>query len=64
MSSLHGRRGFSPLPSFFIKVDTVGMSMYNRGLEVMLMGEFWLLVVGLCGLAVGIFESIRGDIKR
>ena len=63
MSSLHGRRGFSPLPSFFIKVDSVGLSMYNRGLEAMPM-ENWLLFVGLIGVIVGVLESIRGDIER
>tara|TARA_B100001115_G_C15709303_1_gene344389 strand:- start:365 stop:556 length:192 start_codon:yes stop_codon:yes gene_type:complete len=63
MSSLHGRRGFSPLPPFFIKVDTVGVSMYNRGLEAMPM-ENWLLFVGLLGVIVGCLESIRGDIER
>ena len=62
MSSLHGRRGFSPLPPFFIKVDTVGVSMYNRGLEAMPM-ENWLLFVGLLGVIVGCLESIRGDLK-
>ena len=64
MSSLHGRRGFSPLPSFFIKVDNVGLSMYNRGLEAMPMDETWLLLVGLFGVIVGVLESIRGDIER
>ena len=63
MSSLYGRRGFSPLPPFFIKVDTVGVSMYNRGLEAMPM-ENWLLFVGLLGVIVGCLESIRGDIER
>ena len=63
MSSLHGRRGFSPLPPFFIKVDTVGVSMYNRGLEAMPM-EYWLMICGLLGVIVGVFESIRGDIER
>ena len=63
MSSLHGRRGFSPLPSFFIKVDKVGLSMYNGGLEILPM-EFILCVVGLLGVIVGVLESIRGDIER
>ena len=64
MSSLHGRRGFSPLPPFFIKVDRVGLSMYNRGLEAMPMEETWLLFVGLLGVIVGCLESLRGDIER
>ena len=63
MSSLYGGWGFSPLPSFFIKVDSVGLSMYNRGLEAMPM-ENWLLFVGLIGVMVGVLESIRGDIER
>ena len=63
MSSLYGRRGFSPLPSFFIKVDNVGLSMYNRGLEAMPMEEFLLLSIGFCGLLVGILECLRGDLK-
>ena len=63
MSSLHGRRGFSPLPSFFIKVDKVGLSMYNKGLEIMPM-EFWLILCGLAGVIVGVLESIRGDIEK
>ena len=50
-------------PSFFIKVDKVGLSMYNRGLEAMPM-ELWLILCGLAGVVVGVFESIRGDIKR
>ena len=50
-------------PVFFIKVDTVGVSMYNIGLEIMPM-EFILCLVGLFGVIVGVFESIRGDIKR
>ena len=64
MSSLHGRRGFSPLPPFFIKVDNVGLSMYNRGLEILPMNESILIVVGLLGVMIGVFESIRGDIER
>ena len=64
MSSLYGRRGFSPLPSFFIKVDKVGLSMYNRGLEAMpMISETWFLLVGLAGLIVGILECLRGDLK-
>ena len=51
-------------PAFFIKVDTVVVSMYNIGLEIMPMGETWLLCIGLLGVIVGILESIRGDIKR
>ena len=50
-------------PAFFIKVDKVGLSMYNRGLEIMPM-EMWLCVCGLLGVIVGVLESIRGDIKR
>jgi hypothetical protein len=38
--------------------------MYNRGLEAMPMEETWLLLIGLLGVIVGVFESIRGDIKR
>jgi len=37
--------------------------MYNRGLEAMPMGEFWLLLIGLFGVIVGCLESIRGDLK-
>ena len=55
--------GIFPAPLLFIKVDSVGLSMYNRGLEAMPM-ENWLLFVGLLGVIVGVFESIRGDIKR
>ena len=58
-----GGGDFPRLPPFFIKVDKVGLSMYNRGLEIMPM-EFILCVVGLLGVIVGVFESIRGDIKR
>ena len=54
---------FSLPPSFFIKVDTVGVSMYNRGLEVLPM-EMWLCVCGLLGVIVGVLESIRGDIEE
>ena len=50
-------------PAFFIKVDTVGVSMYNRGLEVLPM-EMWLCLFGLIGVIVGVLESIRGDIER
>ena len=69
-SSLHcgdnlPRRGeFSPPPTFFIKVDKVGLSMYNRGLEILPMNESILIAVGLLGVMIGVFESIRGDIKR
>ena len=45
------------------EVDKVGLSMYNRGLEAMPMGEFWLLLVGLLGVIVGCLESIRGDLE-
>ena len=51
-------------PSFFIKVDKVGLSMYNRGLEAMPMEETLLLLIGLTGVIVGCLESIRGDIER
>jgi len=50
-------------PAFFIKVDTVVVSMYNIGLEIMPM-EIWLILCGLAGVVVGVFESIRGDIER
>ena len=50
-------------PTFFIKVDTAVVSMYNKGLEIMPM-EFILLLCGLLGVIVGVLESIRGDIKR
>ena len=52
------------LPPLFIKVDTVVVSMYNIGLEIMPMGETWLLCIGLLGVIFGVLESIRGDIKR
>ena len=58
-----GGGDFPRLPPFYIKVDTVGVSIYNRGLEIMPM-EFILCVVGLLGVIVGVFESIRGDIER
>ena len=63
MSSLYGRWGIFPASRLFIKVDTVGVSMYNRGLEAMPM-EFWLCFFGLIGVIVGVLESIRGDIER
>ena len=50
-------------PAFFIKVDTAIVSMYNRGLEVLPM-EVILCLIGLAGVIVGVFESIRGDIER
>ena len=40
------------------------MSMYNRGLEILPMNESVLIAVGLLGVMIGVFESIRGDIKR
>ena len=50
-------------PSFFIKVDKVGLSMYNRGLEVMPMEmETWLCLCGCFGVFIGVLESIRGDV--
>ena len=58
-----GGGDFPRFPPFFIKVDSVGLSMYNRGLEAMPM-ENWLLFVGLIGVIVGVLESIRGDIER
>ena len=63
MSSLQREAGIFPASLLFIKVDKVGLSMYNRGLEAMPM-EFWLCVFGLFGVIVGVLESIRGDIKR
>ena len=63
MSSLHGGAGNFPASPLFIKVDTVGVSMYNIGLEIMPM-EMWLILCGLAGVIVGVFESIRGDIER
>ena len=56
--------GIFPAPLLFIKVDTVRLSMYNRGLEAMpMISETWFLLVGLAGLVVGIFECLRGDLK-
>ena len=63
MSSLQREAGIFPASLLFIKVDKVGLSMYNRGLEAMPM-ENWLLFVGLIGVIVGVLESIRGDIRR
>ena len=63
MCSLQWGAGIFLASPFFIKVDTVGVSMYNIGLEIMPM-EFILCVVGLLGVVVGVLESIRGDIKR
>jgi len=63
MCSLQWGAGIFPVSPFFIKVDTVGVSMYNRGLEVLPM-EMWLCLCGLVGVLVGVLESIRGDIKR
>ena len=51
-------------PAFFIKVDKVGLSMYNRGLEAMPMNEGWLLIIGLIGVLVGVLECLRGDIEQ
>ena len=50
------------LPPLFIKVDTVVVSMYNIGLEIMPM-EMWLCICGFIGVLVGVCESIRGDIE-
>ena len=58
-----GGGDFPRLPPFFIKVDKVGLSMYNRGLEAMPMNEGWFLLIGLAGVIVGVLESIRGDLK-
>ena len=63
MCSLQWGAGIFPVSPFFIKVDKVGLSMYNIGLEIMPM-EFILLMIGLAGVVVGCLESIRGDIKR
>ena len=56
MSSLYGRRGFSTLPSFFIKVDKVGLSMYNRGLEVLPM-EVVVFFIIAAGIFCGVMEQ-------
>ena len=56
-----GGGDFPRLP-LFIKVDKVGLSMYNRGLEAMPM-EMWLCICGLIGVLVGVCESIRGDLE-
>ena len=64
MSSLQWGAGIFPVSPFFIKVDKVGLSMYNRGLEILPMQENWPLVVGFIGVMVGVLESIRGDIER
>ena len=59
-----GGGDFPRFPPFFIKVDSVGLSMYNRGLEAMpMICETWFLLVGLLGVIVGVLESIRGDLK-
>ena len=58
-----GGGDFPRFPPFFIKVDTGGVSMYNRGLEAMPMEETWLLLIGLLGVIAGVLESIRGDLK-
>jgi len=63
MSSLQWGAGIFPVSPFFIKVDTAIVSMYNKRLEIMPM-EFILCLVGVAGVMVGVFESIRGDIKR
>jgi hypothetical protein len=64
MCSLQWGAGNFPCLPLFSKVDTVVVSMYNKGLEIMLMGETWLLCIGLFGVIVGILESIRGDVER
>ena len=63
MSSLQWGAGIFLASPFFIKVDSVGLSMYNRGLEAMPMNEGWLLFIGLLGVMAGVLESIRGDLK-
>ena len=63
MCSLQWGAGIFPVSPFFIKVDKVGLSMYNIGLEIMPM-EMWLLFIGLLGVIVGVLESIRGDIEE
>ena len=62
MSSLQWGAGIFPVSPFFIKVDKVGLSMYNEGLEIMPM-EMWLCICGFIGVLVGVCESIRGDIE-
>ena len=63
MCSLQWGAGIFPVSPFFIKVDTVGVSMYNRGLEVMPMEmETWLCLCGCFGVFIGVLESIRGDV--
>jgi hypothetical protein len=64
MCSLQWGAGNFPCLPLFSKVDTVVVSMYNIGLEIMPMTETWLACIGLFGVIVGVFESIRGDIKR
>ena len=59
-----GGGDFPRLPPFFIKVDKVGLSMYNRGLEALPMQENWLIIIGFLGVVVGVLECLRGDIKR
>tara|TARA_A100001515_G_scaffold139596_1_gene134438 strand:+ start:2298 stop:2480 length:183 start_codon:yes stop_codon:yes gene_type:complete len=59
-----GGGDFPRFPPFFIKVDNVGLSIYNRGLEAMpMISETWFLLIGLAGLIVGILECLRGDLK-
>jgi hypothetical protein len=57
-----GGAGIFPVSPFFIKVDTVGVSIYNRGLEVMPMEmETWLCLCGLLGVFIGVCEALRGE---